>query len=177
MLFPYFGNTFHLRVDYFYRVTPELIGKGEKKITFLIPFDETVWLCIIVTFVLIGILIKVYSKTLKEKLIQYESTIIHVFSITASQGLALTYHHVFRRIITLTGQLLVIMVLNVYAGQLLNVILTPAKDPFSSRQDVMNSDIHLARYTTWGIAVIVFVSKDFIQFGINHSSITCSRNN
>lgn len=154
-------NSFFLksRVDFFYRVTPELIGSGEKKVTFLIPFNCQVWFCVILSFALIAILIKVYSKTLQEKLIQYESTIIHVFSIATSQGLFFTYNHVFRRIITFTGQLLVIIVLNMYAGQLLNVILTPAKDPFTSRQDLMDSDIHLARYTTWGIAVIVFVSQ------------------
>lgn len=115
-------------------------------------------------FVLIGILLKIYSKILHENLLKYESTIIHVFSIVSSQGLALTYNHIFRRIIAFTGQLLVIMVLNVYAGQLLNVILTPANDPFSSRDDLLNSDIHLARYTTWGIAIILFVSKFFVTF-------------
>lgn len=113
-------------------------------------------------FVLIGILLKIYSKTLQENLLKHESTIIHVFSIVSSQGLALTYNHIFRRIIAFTGQLLVIMVLNIYAGQLLNVILTPANDPFSSRDDLLNSDIHLARYTTWGIAIILFVSKFFL---------------
>uniref|UniRef100_A0A336MZS0 CSON010622 protein n=1 Tax=Culicoides sonorensis TaxID=179676 RepID=A0A336MZS0_CULSO len=150
--FDFIHTRFFTKADYFYRLSPELIGKGEKQLTFLVPFNNQVWICILVTLILITILLKLYSKKLYDHIIKYESIVIQVVSIVTSQGLDLPYNHIFRRITTFTGQLLVIMILNLYAGKLLTVLLTPVKDPFQDRTDLLNSDIHLGRYTTWGIA-------------------------
>lgn len=99
-----------------------------------------------------------YSRTLQDHYVQNESFIIYISSMLSSQGMTTAYRHMFRRITTLTGYLLVVIIVSVYAAQLYIVILTPPKDPFEGLADLLNSDILLARHSTYGVALLLFVS-------------------
>lgn len=160
----------------FYRLTPELIRQNKDEITFLVPFNKQVWISVIISFILIVLLYSVYSNTLHDLFVQYESSIIYVFSIIGSQGTTASYNHFFRRINTITGYFLMLIIVSVFAAKLYIVILTPPKDPFSTLGQLLNSDISLARHTTYGAAIVLFVSCFLFDFTLVFNPIFSRQN-
>lgn len=126
--FDYVFCRLFLRVDLYYRLTPDLVGR-QKTATFLAPLAANAWLALLLVLVVIIASLVLQGKSMFGA--TWDS--IRLFVVQS-------FAHIEKyRIILLTSLYLVVVLFNIYSTSLLRIILTPPIDMFKSVGDVLQS--------------------------------------
>lgn len=125
--FDYIFCRLFLRVDLYYRLTPDLVN--QKKVIFLAPLEWNAWLVFVLVLILIVGSLVLHGDALLDGL----WALIQLISVQAFTVIS-KY-----RVILLTSLYLIVVLFNIYSTSLLKIILTPPIDSFKGVGDIFQS--------------------------------------
>lgn len=162
--FDFLHTRLMFKADLFYRLTPDLT-QSSGKITFLVPFNELVWMALATLMVLLI----VFFRIIFWKQHSDSSVLTQVIGIFSNQGLETGVRTIGARTTAIMALVLAIVVSNYYSSQLLNVILTAPSDRIKSTNDLISTGIRTCSSSTFGIRLAL---KDvYNQSGRNYEEV------